>query len=123
AGAVLTGRHPPADGEGTRGQLAEPLLSVAGGEGRSRIVLRVLLAAVLLLSGLAVLLFGHSAAALLRPLGGVALVIAAIVVGFGPWWLRIARDLVLERQARARAEERTDMAPRGPHPPPPTPPP
>ncbi len=28
----------------------------------------------------------------------------------GPWWLRIARDLVLERQARARAEERADMA-------------
>ncbi|HKA98698.1 MAG TPA: ATP-binding protein, partial [Streptosporangiaceae bacterium] len=33
-------------------------------------------------------------------------------VGLGPWWLRIARDLVIERQARARAEERADMAAR-----------
>ena len=30
----------------------------------------------------------------------------------GPWWLRIARDLLFERQARARAEERADMAAR-----------
>ena len=36
----------------------------------------------------------------------------AVVVVFGPWWLRLARDLVLERQARVRAEERADMAAR-----------
>ena len=30
----------------------------------------------------------------------------------GPWWLRIARDLVVERQARVRAEERADIAAR-----------
>jgi len=30
----------------------------------------------------------------------------------GPWWLRIARDLVVERAARIRAEERADMASR-----------
>ena len=35
---------------------------------------------------------------------------AAFVLLLGPWWLRIARDLVLERQARARAEERADFA-------------
>ena len=40
------------------------------------------------------------------------MVIAAIAVVLGPWWLRIARDLVLERQARVRAEERADMAAR-----------
>ena len=40
------------------------------------------------------------------------MVIAAIAVVLGPWWLRIARDLVLERQARVRAEERADMASR-----------
>ena len=40
------------------------------------------------------------------------LVIAAFVLGFGPWWLRVARDLVIERQARARAEERASMAAR-----------
>jgi signal transduction histidine kinase len=32
------------------------------------------------------------------------------VLFLGPWWLRIARDLVLERQARVRAEERADIA-------------
>jgi signal transduction histidine kinase len=38
------------------------------------------------------------------------LVIAAIVVIFGPWWLSLVRDLMSERQARALAEERTQMA-------------
>lgn len=46
------------------------------------------------------------------PLVGMALVLAGCVLLLGPWWLRIARDLVLERQARARAEERADMAAR-----------
>jgi signal transduction histidine kinase len=112
AGIVLIWRNAPADEQATMRQLAEPLLSVTGGEGRSRIVLRALLAGLLLFGGLATLLSGNHASAFLRPLGGVALVIAAIVVAFGPWWLRIARDLVLERQARARAEERADMAAR-----------
>src|SRR6185437_16374235 len=31
---------------------------------------------------------------------------------FGPWWLRLLRDLIAERQARTRAEERADMAAR-----------
>jgi signal transduction histidine kinase len=33
-----------------------------------------------------------------------------MVLLFGPWWLRIARDLMFERQARAVAEERADIA-------------
>jgi signal transduction histidine kinase len=111
-GIVLIWRNAPADEQATMRQLAEPVLSMTGGEGRSRIVRRALLAALLLVGGLITLLSGHHNAAVLRPLGGVALVIAAIVVVFGPWWLRIARDLVVERQARARAEERADMAAR-----------
>jgi signal transduction histidine kinase len=39
-------------------------------------------------------------------------VIAGIAVMLGPWWLGIARDLVAERRARIRAEERADMAAR-----------
>jgi len=31
---------------------------------------------------------------------------------FGPWWLHLVRDLVAERQARLRAEDRADMAAR-----------
>jgi signal transduction histidine kinase len=42
----------------------------------------------------------------------VLLVVASIVLIFGPWWLRIARELALERQAKARAEERVDIASR-----------
>ena len=49
---------------------------------------------------------------MLWPLAGVALVIAGIAVMLGPWWLGIARDLVAERRARIRAEERADMAAR-----------
>jgi signal transduction histidine kinase len=40
------------------------------------------------------------------------LLISAIAVVLGPWWLRIARDLVIERAARIRAEERADVASR-----------
>jgi signal transduction histidine kinase len=112
AGIVLIWRNAPPEEQAAMRQLAEPVLSVTGGEGRSRTVLRMLLAALLLVGGLVILVNGHHAAAVLKPLGGVALVIAGIVVAFGPWWLRIARDLVVERQARARAEERADMAAR-----------
>ena len=38
------------------------------------------------------------------------LVVAAIVIIFGPWWLSLVRDLIAERQARALAEERAQMA-------------
>jgi signal transduction histidine kinase len=38
--------------------------------------------------------------------------LAGLVVLFGPWWIRVARDLMAERQARVRAEERADMAAR-----------
>jgi signal transduction histidine kinase len=112
AGLTLVWRNGlPEDQEVVR-RLAQPLLGMAGGGGRGRSVLRIAVAVVLLGGGLAVLLAGHRTLAALQPLGGVALVIAAFVVVLGPWWLRIARDLVLERQARARAEERADMAAR-----------
>jgi signal transduction histidine kinase len=39
-------------------------------------------------------------------------VVAGFVVVFGPWWLSLARELVAERQARIRAEERADIAAR-----------
>jgi len=111
-GIVLIWRNAPADEQATMRQLSEPVLAVTRGEGRPRILLRALVAALLLIGGLVALLSGNHRVAILRPLVGVVLVIAAIVVVFGPWWLRIARDLVLERQARARAEERADMAAR-----------
>jgi signal transduction histidine kinase/phage shock protein PspC (stress-responsive transcriptional regulator) len=74
--------------------------------------LRVVLACVLLIAGVVSLASARATISLLRPLAGLVLVLAALVLLLGPWWLRIARDLVLERQARARAEERTELAAR-----------
>ncbi len=112
AALVLIWRNAPAAEQATLQRLAEPLRGLAEGQGGKRTVLRLAIAGVLLTVGLAALLSGQRALALLRPLAGVALVVAAILLVLGPWWLRIARDLVVERQARVRAEERADMAAR-----------
>jgi signal transduction histidine kinase/phage shock protein PspC (stress-responsive transcriptional regulator) len=77
----------------------------------SGLVGRLVVGAALAVGGVAVLSIGHRNA-LARPLGGIVLVLAAAVVVFGPWWLTVARDLVVERQARLRAEERADIAAR-----------
>ncbi len=37
-------------------------------------------------------------------------VIVGFLVVFGPWWLRVARDLAVERRERVRTEERANMA-------------
>jgi signal transduction histidine kinase len=103
---ALRGLIPPLEGLGVTGATG----------GRRRVsratALRFTASAVLLAVGLGWLLSEHESLALLRPLGGLVLIAAAIVLLLGPWWLRIARDLVLERQARARAEERADIASR-----------
>ncbi len=112
AGLVLIWRNAPADEQATVRRLGEPVLGWSKEHRRSQLVARVVIASLLLAGGLGALLSGHPGNALLRPLGGVVLVIAAIVVVFGPWWLRIVRDLVAERQARARAEERAEVAAR-----------
>jgi signal transduction histidine kinase/phage shock protein PspC (stress-responsive transcriptional regulator) len=88
-----------------------PMLSIGSdGHGRWKLVLRVGAGALLAAGGIIVLILGHTTTTALRPLGGALLVIAAIVVIFGPWWLTLARDLMSERQARALAEERAQMA-------------
>ncbi|HEY2553524.1 MAG TPA: PspC domain-containing protein [Streptosporangiaceae bacterium] len=111
AGLVLIWRNAPEAEQALLRRIAEPLAGLAGDTWRSRLVLRICVAAVLLILGMLALLPTHHAQ-LLRPLGGVILVLAAIVVILGPWWLRIAKDLVTERQGRVRAEERAEMAAR-----------
>jgi len=109
-GITLIWRNTPPDEHAVLRRLADPVLGLAGaGGGRRRPLLRIVASVLLLIIGLGALLGGRSHA-LLEPLAGLLLVITAIVIMLGPWWLRIARDLVLERQARARAEERADMA-------------
>jgi signal transduction histidine kinase len=110
AGLVLIWRNAPADEQGHMHQTVQPMISRLDRRSRSRLFVRLAIGALLLAGGMNVLLLGHPGRLLVRQLSGVALVIAAIVVLLGPWWLRIARDLVDERQARARAEERADMA-------------
>jgi signal transduction histidine kinase len=116
AGMTLIWRNAGDDERGALRRLVLPLESRGtAGAGRRlgrTTVLRLGAAAVLLVVGIGWLLREHESIALLRPLTGLVLILAAIVLLLGPWWLRIARDLVLERQARARAEERADIASR-----------
>jgi signal transduction histidine kinase len=80
------------------------------GKGRRWLIARMGLGVLVGAAGIAVLVEGHTTVAALRPVGGAFLVIAAAVVIFGPWWLSLVRDLIAERQARALAEERAQMA-------------
>jgi len=93
---------------------SRPGTTTSGGRRRaSRATkLRLGASAVLLVVGVSWLLKEHESFSLLGPLAGLVLIASAVVLLLGPWWLRIARDLVLERQARARAEERADIASR-----------
>jgi signal transduction histidine kinase len=80
------------------------------GKRRHLLVLRVVVGVVFGGIGIALLVEGHTTMAALRPVGGAALVVAAAIIVFGPWWLTLVRDLIAERQARVRAEERAQMA-------------
>lgn len=115
AGLVLVWRNADPSEQALLHRAAAPLLRLArqpDGSGRSgRTVARVLGTVALIVLGLVELNLGHSGRAF-RPLLGLLLVIAAILTLFGPWWLRVARELVVERQARARAEERAELAAR-----------
>jgi signal transduction histidine kinase len=106
AGMTLIWRNAP---DAERAGL-QRLVQFEGRAARRASRLRVAGAVVLLAGGLGWLLSQHEGTQLLAPLGGFLLVVAAFVLLLGPWWLRIARDLVIERQARARAEERADIA-------------
>jgi signal transduction histidine kinase len=109
--ALIWRNAPQAELDVLRG-LTDPVAMTAPGT-RTRRVLRILLALGLLVGGLVALLSGHAKSyEVLRPLAGVLLLVGGIATALGPWWLRIARDLVAERQARIRAEERADMATR-----------
>jgi len=113
AGFTLIWRNASPDEQATLRRLAEPLSGVAGpARPTRRSAIRLTIAGLLVCGGAGWVASGHESLALLRPLGGVVLVVAGIVLLFGPWWLRLGRDLVLERQARVRAEERADIASR-----------
>jgi signal transduction histidine kinase len=92
------------------GDVLPMLRSGAGPQGRWSVAARMVVGGALGLAGLLALILGHPTSAAFRPIAGSLLVVAAIVVVFGPWWLSLVRDLIAERQARALAEERAQMA-------------
>jgi signal transduction histidine kinase len=98
--AALTDRNMP----GPLAALVDPDVARPG---RLRMILGILL----LIGGLAV--FTASAAPLLD-VGPVVISVAltgiGIMVAFGPWVARLARDLGTERRERIRQEERAEMA-------------
>jgi signal transduction histidine kinase len=111
-GLALVARNAPAEELDVLRGLTDPV-AMTGRKSRSRRLLRMLLALGLVLLGLGALLgINPTASELLRPLAGVLLLIGGIATALGPWWMRIARDLVAERQARIRAEERAEIATR-----------
>src|SRR5262249_11557041 len=112
AGLILIWRNADADEQAMVQNLMRLLLGLTTNSRWTGLLLRLTVAVILLAGGVAALRSAHENVALLKPLAGVALLISAIVVLLGPWWLRIARDLVVERQARVRAEERADIAAR-----------
>jgi signal transduction histidine kinase len=77
---------------------------------RTSLLVRVALGIMIGIGGLFLLLDGHPTSATLLPVSGALLVMASIVVIFGPWWISLVRDLISERQSRALAEERAQMA-------------
>ncbi len=111
AAAILIRRNASQDERVWINQDLAPMFTTGTGRRpRWTLSLRILAGVLLGVGGLLVLILGHPTSAALRPVAGAVLVIAAIVVVFGPWWLGLVRDLMAERQARALAEERTQIA-------------
>lgn len=108
---VLIVRNAPDDERESLRGLTDPA-GLSGSTPRSRRILRIVLALVLVVLGLVALLSGQERLSLLLPLTGIILLVGGVLTALGPWWLRIAKGIVQERQARIRAEERADMASR-----------
>jgi signal transduction histidine kinase len=113
AGLTLIWRNASPDEQATLRRVVEPLGAAASPQGANRrSAIRLAVAGLLIFGGAGWVASGHKSLALLRPLGGAGLVIAGLVLLLAPWWLRIGRDVVQERQAKVRAQERLEIASR-----------
>jgi signal transduction histidine kinase len=88
-----------------------PLIGSSEHHTRRANTVRVLLGLALVVIGLCVLVASsHPTLATLRTVIAANVAIVGFLVVFGPWWLRLARDLAVERRERVRSEERAHMA-------------
>lgn len=112
AGLVLVWRNAQgADREVLRRLAAHLGLADAGDRRPRSTVIRVLAGVALVVGGIGGV-FGVSRKGSVAPglLVAALSVIAGFVIVFGPWWLRLGRDLAEERRERVRSEERSDLA-------------
>jgi signal transduction histidine kinase len=113
AGLVLVWRG--ADDE-ERAYLSEllgraPLLGPPERRTRRATVARVVVGTVVVAVGLGGLVASrHATLDTIETVVAANVVIVGFLVVFGPWWLRLARDLAVERRERVRTEERANMA-------------
>jgi signal transduction histidine kinase len=88
-----------------------PLIGLPVHHTRRSTVARVIVGAFLVAVGLGALVaLRHPTLATVKSVIAVNVVIVGFLVVFGPWWLRLARDLAVERRERVRNEERANMA-------------
>lgn len=88
-----------------------PLIGSPERRTRRSTIGRVLVGAVLVVVGLGDLVASsHPLLNTIKAVLAANVVIVGFLVIFGPWWLRLARDLAVERRERVRNEERANMA-------------
>lgn len=88
-----------------------PLIGVSPSPTRRATIARVGVGAVLVAIGLGELVSSRqSTLSAVKAVLAANIVLIGFLVVFGPWWLRLARDLAVERRERVRSEERATMA-------------
>lgn len=113
AGLVVIWRVADDDEKADIRELVEqaPIVGVSSTHSKRATAVRIASGGVLVIVGLTGLVATrHPTFATFRALCAAAAVILGFLIAFGPWWLRLARDLADERRERVRSQERADMA-------------
>jgi len=113
AGVAVIWRHSDDDERAALRRVADrlPGLEEFGVRSRRVAILRVVAGVLLVGAGVGGFLAGHrSAAALRQGAAAAAGIVAGCLLVFGPFWLRLVRQLAEERRERVRSDERAGMA-------------
>jgi signal transduction histidine kinase len=113
AGAVLVWRGADDDERAFLRELVgqTPVLGRRERRTKRATVARMLFGSVLAVVGLGALaVHRHPTSSTAGTVLAVNVVIVGFLVVFGPWWLRLARELAVERRERVRTEERASVA-------------